>query len=102
MTRVFSDYFLNPFYLIYNFAFEGDFTTNNKIESAFYFAINFIISIINSFCGLVFNEFLILFFCGLEHNTFEEVSHRAEAKNENNSIEMINDDNDDEITNKQI
>ena len=101
MARVFTDYFLNPFYLIYNYAFEDDFITNNKMESFFYFALNLIISIINSFCGLVFNEILILFFCGLEHNTFKEVSIRAESKFEMDLIEVSNDNNDDdEMSNK--
>ena len=94
MARVFSDYFLNPFYLIYNFAFEGDFTTNNIVKSCFYFGLNLIISIINSFCGLVFNEFLILFFCGLEYNTFKEVSQRADSKYNLNLIETLFDNND--------
>lgn len=38
---------------------------------------NMICSLIITFFGCVYNEFIILFFCGLEFDTYEEVSKRA-------------------------
>ena len=92
MTRVFTDHFLNPFYLIYYYATDNDFKTDNELNNGFYFTINLIISIINSFCSLVFNEILICFFCGLERNTHNQISIRAESKFEINLSEIIDDD----------
>ena len=77
MARALTDYFINPVYLIYFFIVENDFITGGNINRGFYFGINLILSIIISFCGLVFNEFLVLFCCGLERNTHDQVSKRA-------------------------
>ena len=79
MARVFSDYFLNPFYLIFYFLVENDFKADTNIKIGFYFGINIFLSIVNCFCGLVFNELLILFCCGLERNTHHQVSLRAKS-----------------------
>ena len=96
MTRVFTDYFLNPFYLIYYFAADNDFKTDSVIKTGFYFGINLIISIANSFVGLVFNEFLVLFMCGLERDTHDQVSRRAETKYEITLNEKHDDNEDDD------
>ena len=50
-----------------------------------------ITSLIISFCGLVYNEFLILFCCGLERDTHDQVSFRSDFEN---CIEPFYNDND--------
>ena len=37
-----------------------------------------------SFCGGVYNEFLILFCCGLERDTHSQVTRRSDVENELN------------------
>ena len=83
MARALMDYFINRVYLIYYFIVENDFITEGNLNRAFYFGINLILSIIISFCGLVFNKFLVLFCCGLERYTHDQVSRRA-----NDSLEL--------------
>ena len=94
MTRAFTDNFLNPLILIFYFGMGFDFITHNKIISGFYFLVNFIVSVINSFFGLVFNEILILFCCGLERNTHAQISLRADSKFEIGLTEITDDDDD--------
>ena len=72
MTISLTDYFLIPLYLTINYT-EGEFISSKK-QNLFYFLINFIISVIISLCGCVFNEIVILFCCGLEVNTYDQVS----------------------------
>ena len=90
MARAFTDYFINPIYLLYYFLFENDFVTERKLNRGLYFGINLLLSIIISFCGLVFNEFIVLFCCGLERNTHDQVSKRA-----NSGIELGSEISDD-------
>ena len=76
MTTNFMDYIINPPYIILYFYFEDDFKSKGKINYA-YLSINFVISLIITFCGGVYNEGIILFFCGLEHNTHNQIINRA-------------------------
>jgi len=62
MVTTLADYILNPFYLTYYFVAHNDFKKNGKL-GVFYFVLNIIISLIISFFGCVYNEFIILFFC---------------------------------------
>ena len=52
----------------YYFIIENDFLSQGE-RNWFYFIINVIIALIISFFGCVFNEFLVLTFCGLEYET---------------------------------
>ena len=97
MVTTLQDYVLNPIYLIYYFCAHNDFKNNGKLY-VLYFIINIIISLIISFFGCVYNEFIILFFCGLEYNTHDQVSKRADIKIGENNIELIK-MNDEEISN---
>ena len=81
MTTTFMGYILNPFYIIFYFARGTDFTTNGKRNWA-YFIINLIMSIILTFIGMVFNEFLILFCCKLNYHTHGQIAMRANKENE--------------------
>ena len=75
MTKTLTDYFINPIYLIINYI-EGDFVSNGK-QNLFYFLINLVLSIIISLCGCIYNEIIVLFFCGLEKNTHHQITKRS-------------------------
>ena len=92
MARSLTDYFLNPIYLTVDFALKNDFVNKNDRDVP-YFIINVILSFIISICGCIYNEFLILFFCGLEHDTHNQISKRANIFDE---LSEITDDLDSE------
>ena len=79
MTSTLAEYCLNPLYIIYYFIFQNDFISNGN-KSYAYFIINIILSLLISLSGFVYNEFLVLFFCGLERETYCQVSKRASEK----------------------
>ena len=81
MTTTFMDYILNPFFIIYYFCDGNDFKLNGK-SNVIYFILNLILSLIITFCGGVYNEFLILFCCGLEKDTHSQVTSRSNTENE--------------------
>ena len=92
MARSLTDYFMNPLYLIYYFAMGKDFLNEGE-RDIIYFIVNLITSIIISFCGCIYNEFIVLYFCGLETNTHKQISERSD----NLTKELINyKDNDEE------
>ena len=71
MAKSLMDYLLTPFF---NLLFFLLIYKNTNIA---YIILSEVVSIIISFSGLVYNEFIILSFCGLEHDTKEEISKRA-------------------------
>jgi len=93
MTKTLADYFLNPIYLGYYFGACEDFRIHGKFD-AWYFSINIVISLIISFFGCAYDEFIILFFCNLERDTHDQISRRA-AKIEE-LTELVNADDEDE------
>jgi len=93
MARTLTDYILNPIYMPVYFALKKDFLRNGERNVA-YFVVNLILSIIISFIGCVYDEFIVLFFCGLDHNTHAQVSKRAFFQNELDNIYSDKDDND--------
>ena len=99
MARSLIDYLLNPLLNIYSFFILYDFNQN-----IFYLAISIIICIIISFFGCVFNEYIILYFCGLENETKDIIAERAQRfenapEKYKHRISIINDDNDSENAN---
>ena len=95
MVTTLAEYVLNPIYFVYFYFVLNDFRTNDKSD-IIRFVINIIISLIMSFFGCVYNEFIILFFCGLEVDTHDQVSIRADIKLKRVSkIELIKIDDDD-------
>ena len=64
----------------------------------FYLILNFVLAIIVSFFGCVYNEFIILFCCGLERDTHSQISERA---NTSLAMELIKVD-DEEGNNIQL
>ena len=74
------DYILVPILITYYYIGDDDFTIKKEEEDKsifYYFFINLIISFIVVICGLIYNELIIIFFCGLEYDTHYEVSKRA-------------------------
>ena len=96
MATSFMDYILNPFFIILYFFTLNDFTINGERNYA-YFILNLIISFVISFCGGVFNEFLILFCFKLEHDTHNQVTNRSIYENQISKIIEDDDDDDDFI-----
>jgi len=76
MTATLEQYFLNPIYITYYFLVCDDFLSNGKMNYLYYF-LNLFFAIFISLSGCVYNEFLILFFCKLEHDTHNQVTRRA-------------------------
>jgi len=99
MTRTLTDSILDPFLIIFYYFGEKDFTIGeNGKQNIFYFIMNLILSIIINFWGCVYNEIIVLFFCGLEYNTHLVVSERATI----NHNEEINDIEINEIRNMEF
>ena len=97
MVKTLQDYLLNPIYLIYYFGAQKDFMKNKELDIA-YFILNIIISLIISFFGCIYNEFIILFFCDLERDTHDQISKRAEIKIKDASFELFKLDDFDEAS----
>ena len=74
MIRNLTDNVLTPFYLIFYFCIGSDFQYEGDN-----FSINLILSIIISICSFIYCEFIVLFCCGLEKNTHDQISKRAET-----------------------
>ena len=90
MAKTLAVYILNPFLYLYYFIKGNDFVSNNE-RNYFYFIVNMFIALIVSFFGCVFNEFLVLSFCGLDHETFYSVSKRAPDLEIINDLKLIED-----------
>ena len=74
--------------MIYDFASGLDYFTNGEINYA-YFILNLILSIIISFLGCVYNEFLILFCFGLERDTYKQITERSFTEQELNILDNV-------------
>ena len=72
MARSLIDYFLNPFINIYFF-----FAERQDFENVPYFIVTEIFCCVMSFFGCVFNEYIVLYCCGLESETQDEIADRA-------------------------
>lgn len=113
MTESLAYYSLNPFYMIYDFSIGNDFLIKGK-RNYFYFFLNLFLSIIISITGLLFNEFIVVFCCRLERDTYQEISERSSTpeieaielgrlfKNEEDKDNNDNDDKDDIVEDNKI
>ena len=88
MTTTFIDYLLNPIYLIIYFALNEDFLINGKRKYAHFF-INLFLALIITLLGFIYNEFIIIFCCGLEKDTYQEVSNRASLNEEKENAKDV-------------
>ena len=76
MAKSLPAYFFNPFFIIYYFIVENDFTRDGE-RNYFYFIINFILSIIIDIFAAIYNEFFILNCFGLQKDTHYGITERA-------------------------
>ena len=77
MAVTLANYFLNPFFMIYYYSSGDDFLIKGE-KNILYFIINFFLAIIIALTGLIFNDFLVFYCCGLERDTYENISKRSE------------------------
>jgi len=99
MVRALADSIKDPLLLIYHL-FLND---NENIRfGSFFFWINFLISLIVIFFSFVFNEFLILYFCHLEHETYPEIRKRGSILEESSELMINNGDNTKQEENKEL
>ena len=93
MTRALAESVFDPFIIIYYFIDAKKFSLGEYA----YFISFFILSIIMVFCSCVYNEFLVLYFCDMEHDTYIEINKREEKErntydnNEEENMEKMND-----------
>ena len=101
MVTTLADYILNPLYLIYYFGALNDFKKNGKLGIV-YFVLNIIISLIISFFGCVYNEFIILFCYELERDTHDQISKRADINIPDKQVDLIKIDDCNSSINNEI
>ena len=98
VARTLTDYLFNPIYLIYSYYVENDFIYKGEQNISF-LLLNELMSIIFIFLGFVYNEYIILICCGLEHDTRYGIYKRStllDVSNDRNSLDEEEDLNDDE------
>ena len=101
LTKSLTDYFLNPIYMIYHCGALNDFFSDGKMNIP-YFTINLILSLVISFFGCVYSEFIIIYLFGLEKDTFHQISKRAKL-NVTTELAFVNgDDSDSEDSESSI
>jgi len=91
MTRALADAFIDPFIIIYEFIVHK--SSQGNLLDYLYVCVNIICSIITIFFSLVYNEFLIIYSCGLELEAHKEILKRAIINMP--ELELIEDDYDD-------
>ena len=105
MTTTSLDYILNPIYFIVYFSLGEDFMYKNKRNYPHFF-INLFIGLIISFFSLVFNEFIILFFCNLDKDTYLKISERSRQDKNYIKLKYLNKsgnvDNSDDNSNSSL
>ena len=91
VTRTLADSALDFLHFLYYSKIENE--IKYKQLNTPYFFINFIAQIIIVFFNLVYNEFIVLYFCGLEKETHLEITKRAKIRASINTINIYNDEN---------
>ena len=87
MARELIDYLMGPLINIYYFIQIGDFQKNYL-----YYFVSEIINIVIVFFSCVYNEYIILFCFGLEHNTKDEIINRALQKDNQPIMHALTED----------
>ena len=105
MAESLSRFCLNSLFMLYDYLMGNDFIIKGK-KNFWYFFINFILSIVITFTSCIYNEFIILFCCGLEYDTYEQVSNRSkydESENVNKTelSNLLNEEESDKEDNKK-
>ena len=85
MTRALFDNILGIFYFIYNSIKED---SKEKKINTYYFWINIVLQLVIVFFNLIYNEFLVLYICDMNINTYFEISNRGKE------IEFVEEEHD--------
>ena len=101
MTRALAESILDPFILLYHF-----FLNEKNLNNYVYFSLIIFCLTINALCSLIYNDFIVLYCCGMEHNTYLEINNRLYNslnnailnENDSDSDENDNDDNEKQMT----
>ena len=98
MTRALAESIVDPFEIIFGSMTEKEI----KNGILYYFIISFCLFVI-FFLSLVYNDFIVLYCCGLEYNTHLEIHKRSISYENLNSGIMDDDDDyvDEEINDKR-
>ena len=91
MTRALAETIIDPIIVFVLYFLKDD----QKKEHIWYISINLLCLILIVFCSFVYNDFIILYCFGLEHDTYTEITKRA---NEINNI-ILGEDNDNDNDN---
>ena len=91
VTRTLADSALDFLFFLYYSMIEKE--IKYKQLNTRYFYISFILQIIIVFFNLVYNEFIVLYFCGLEKETHLEIMKRAKIRNSSFINNNYNDEN---------
>jgi hypothetical protein len=91
VTRTLADSALDFLFFLYYSMIEKE--IKYKQLNTRYFYISFILQIIIVFFNLVYNEFIVLYFCGLEKETHLEIMKRAKIRNSSLINNNYNDEN---------
>ena len=95
MAATLAEYLYNPLYIISSLILHNDFISNRK-RNYLYFSINLFLSIIISFSGCIYNEFIILLCCGLQNETHHVISIRASLTKMQFELEDMDECDDDD------
>ena len=101
MTRALAESILDPFILLYHF-----FLNEKNLNNYVYFSLIIFCLAINALCSLIYNDFIVLYCCGMEHNTYLEINNRLLNSlngailndNDSDSEDNDNEDNEQQIT----
>ena len=72
MTRALAESILDPFIILYYFILFKE----KELEDYLYFGFIIYCLVITAFCSLVYNDFIVLYCCEMEHNTYLEINNR--------------------------
>ena len=92
MTRALAEIFLDPIIIMYTLYRDSEIYDFNYCV---FYVINIFCLIIMTFCSCVYNDFIVLYCCGLEHDTYGEIIKRSLTieigNNLDESFDMISD-----------
>ena len=90
MTRALAESILDPFVILYYFILYE----KKEFEDYLYFCFIIYCLLITAFSSLVYNDFVVLYCCEMERNTYLEINNRLyDDLNDDILNENDNDDN---------
>ena len=98
MTRALAEIFLDPFIIMYTLYRDNEI---NDFSFWVFYMMSIFCLIIMTFCSCVYNDFIVLYCCGLEYNTYGEIikrSYSIEITNNLDENSNMNSDSESVIT----